>query len=75
MTQLKNFNMIQASLNKLQTNIEVRGVQDALMKRGEPIEYEEKKETSIISHEERRKYLRGQNSLFDNEAQEVTKKS
>ena len=38
---LKNFSQLQINLNKLSVNISEVGLDKALMKKGEPIEYEE----------------------------------
>lgn len=41
MSGLKNFSQLSINLNKLSVNIAEVGLEKALMKRGEPIEYEE----------------------------------
>ena len=45
MGQLKNFQQIMHSLNRLQTNISCQGVSGALMNIGEPVEFENTKTT------------------------------
>lgn len=40
MGSLKNFTMVSGNLSKLSTNIGVKGIESAMLRLGEPIEYE-----------------------------------